>query len=209
MIEQHLTPEGVIARDVSFAEWMEHYAEAHTEWVEGVVVKLSPVSLEHNDLDGFLYTLLKFYLEETREALILRHPFVMKITPGSSAREPDIHIVLKERESIVKHTMTAGPADIVIEIVSPESMRRDYEEKFAEYQGGGVREYWLFDPIFKKASFYRLDERGQYQPAELKDDLFRSTFLPRFRLDTRVLWQNPLPTGKQITNMVEAMVNEE
>lgn len=44
-----------------------------------------------------------------------------------------------------------GPADLVVEIVSPESRLRDRGEKFAEYELAGVSEYWLLDPELRRA----------------------------------------------------------
>ncbi|MBI5670016.1 MAG: Uma2 family endonuclease [Chloroflexi bacterium] len=207
MAQNKIAQEQVIARNVTFDDWMKHYAEDHTEWVEGTVIKLSPVTEDHDSLDGFLFVLLKFYLEETDEAVIRRHPFVMRIKPGSPGREPDIHIVLKERAHILQRTLTAGPADIVIEIVSEESVERDTETKFEEYQAGGVREYWLFNPIDKTTKFYLL-EGGKYRLVELQDGVFQSTVLSRFRLDTRRLWRAPLPTNREILALVEAMLKE-
>ena len=48
----------------------------------------------------------------------------------------------------------------MVEIASPESRLRDRGEKFAEYEAGSVREYWLIDRERKEADFYRLGERG-------------------------------------------------
>jgi len=44
---------------------------------------------------------------------------------------------------MLKHTYPDGPADLAIEIVSEESRLRDRGEKFAEYEVGGVKEYWI------------------------------------------------------------------
>ncbi|MFQ5793902.1 MAG: Uma2 family endonuclease [Candidatus Bipolaricaulia bacterium] len=48
-----------------------------------------------------------------------------------------------------------------IEIISPESRLRDRGEKFAEYEMGGVQEYWLLDPEEKRVDFYMLRD-GRY-----------------------------------------------
>jgi Uma2 family endonuclease len=205
---QPKTLENVLARDVSFETYMRYFAADFAEWVDGVVIKMSPVTEEHDAIDGFLYRLLTQYLDETGEALIRRQPFVMKVSPTSPAREPDLQIVLQERASIIQRTMVTGPADIVIEIVSPESIERDTEENNREYQTGGVREYWLIDPIRHEAKFFSLRE-GIYQQIDLPDGMFRSIVLPRFRLNTALLWQNPLPTGRQIAALVDDMLKGE
>jgi Uma2 family endonuclease len=208
MVEKKLELGNVIAYDVSFEDYMNFYAEDHCEWVEGMVIKLSPIAEEHDSIFQFLIRLLRDYLDETGEAILHTAPFVMKIIPGAPGREPDLQIIVKERANIVHETMVAGPADIVIEIVSQESIDRDYKTKLAEYEAGAVREYWLLDPIFRKTSFYYLGDDGKYQLIKLEHDIFHSMVLPRFQLDTRLLWQKPLPVGKQILALVETMLKE-
>jgi len=207
MVAKHYTSENVVARGVTFEAYMQDFAADFAEWVQGDVIKMSPVTVEHDGLFQFIIRLLRDYLDETDEGILRVAPFVMKITPSSPAREPDLQIILKERTDIVERTMTAGAADIVIEIVSEESEARDTETKFAEYQAGGVREYWLLNPLNKASGFYRLNNDGVYELVELADGIFHSAVLPRFQLDTRLLWQSPLPNGKQITALVDAMLN--
>jgi Uma2 family endonuclease len=196
----------VLARDVSFENYMRDYAADHAEWVEGVVIKLSPVTGKHDIFSEFLMTLLKFYLEETKVGIMRHDPFVMRVKKGLPGREPDIQIILKNRAHIVKDTLTDGPADVVIEIISPESVDRDKIEKFAEYQAGGVQEYWLFDPLAQETFFYHLDQHGIYQLIPLQNGIFHSRVLPRFQLDTALLWKETLPTGRQILALVESML---
>lgn len=209
MLHNKTVQGNVIARDVSFDDYMQFYAADHAEWVEGMVVKLSPVSRKHDLLSQFFILLLRLYLYKTKVGQLMKEPFVMKISPKSSAREPDLHIVLNERANIIQDTMTAGPADVVIEIISPESVDRDTDEKFAEYQAGGVREYWLINSITPEANFYALDSSGIYQKIALQRGVFHSTILPRFSLMVSLLWQSDvLEDDDQIRLLVETMLKE-
>jgi Uma2 family endonuclease len=196
----------VLARDVSFELYMEKFAADHTEWVEGMVIKLSPVTSKHDSFHEFLLFLLKLYLHKTGVGIMRHDPFVMRPKPGMPGREPDIHIVLKERAHIVKDTITQGPADVVIEIVSPESVNRDKVEKRAEYEQGGVREYWILDPLEKSTLFLHLGADGKYQEIPLQNGVFHSRVLPHFRFDTRLFWGDELPNPGQIIKLVEEML---
>jgi Uma2 family endonuclease len=90
----------------------------------------------------------------------------------------------------------AGPADLVVEIVSPESATRDLHNKFAEYQAAAIREYLIIDPRpdQQRVSWYVLDDAGRYQ-AVPPDEAGRvhSAVLPGFWLQPDWLWQEPLP----------------
>lgn len=91
-------------------------------------------------------------------------------------------------------TYLDGPADLVVEIVSPESVGRDRGEKFYEYEEAGIPEYWLLDPQVKRAEFYQLGEAAQYQLATLDEvGRYRSREVAGFWLKVAWLWQEPLP----------------
>jgi Uma2 family endonuclease len=85
-----------------------------------------------------------------------------------------------------------GPADLVVEVISDDSVARDRDEKFFEYQQAGVHEYWIIDPRpgRMRADFYVLDAQGRYQAVPLgADNIYHSTVLPNFWLNTDWLWQ--------------------
>lgn len=48
----------VIARGVSLEDYLARYAEHHCEWIEGVVIQMTPGTLKHNQLLYYLYQLL-------------------------------------------------------------------------------------------------------------------------------------------------------
>jgi Uma2 family endonuclease len=118
----------------------------------------------------------------------------MRLPQRDRGREPDILFVRKDRLQIVQPTHLSEAADLVIEIVSPESIGRDRGEKFVEYEEAGVQEYWLIDPEREQAEFYQLGETGRYRLAFLDEQgLFHSAVLPNFWLRVDWLWQEPLP----------------
>jgi Uma2 family endonuclease len=118
----------------------------------------------------------------------------MKTGPQLPGREPDILFVAREHLARLKETFLDGPADLVIEILSPESRLRDRGDKRAECEAGGVREYWLIDPERREADFYVLDARGRYRLVEVgPDGIYESPTLAGFRLNLAWLWRDPLP----------------
>jgi len=115
-----------------------------------------------------------------------------------SGREPDLIFVATANLHRLQATYLDGPADLAVEIISPESVGRDRGEKFYEYEQGGVPEYWLIDPQTQRAEFYRLVE-GRYRLAfESKEGEYRSLVLPDFWLRVEWLWQDPLPNVEDV-----------
>jgi len=176
-----------------FLEWADE--DTWAEWVDGEVILLSPVSKRHQSLAGFLVALLSHFTEAKGLGQVLFAPFQMKLSTRPSGREPDLLFIAKEHLDRLKNTYLDGPADLVIEIVSPESQARDRGEKFYEYEKAGVPEYWMLDQLRQQAEFYELGEDGRYQRIEIGDEgIFRSTVIEGLWLKVDWLWQDPLPT---------------
>ena len=175
-----------------FLAWAEE--GTHVEWVDGEVVFMSPVSAEHQLLAAFLAALLQHFSEANNLGLVLTAPFQMKLSVRPSGREPDVIFIARERRADLKKAYLDGPADLAIEVISPDSRARDRGDKYYEYEQAGVREYWLLDPIRNQAEFYRLGSEGVYGVVAIGEDgIFRSAVLEGLWLKVDWLWQEPLP----------------
>jgi Uma2 family endonuclease len=143
----------------------------------------------------FLVTLLELFTRTFDLGEVLTAPMQMRLGQVRSGREPDLLFVTNEHIGRLQHTYLDGPADLVIELVSPESTRRDRIEKFAEYEASGVREYWLVDHEHQDAAFYALGDDGRYHRLPVDDTgIARSTVVSGFWLRIEWLWQDPPPT---------------
>lgn len=69
--------------------------------------------------------------------------------------QPDI-LVMCNRENILR-THIYGAPDLIIEILSPSTRRKDMNLKHGKYAAAGVREYWMIDPDKKKIVVYDLE----------------------------------------------------
>jgi len=182
-------PEGKISYE-QFLEWLDE--DTWAEWVDGEVVLMSPISDEHQAVLNYLTTLLLFHTLETRAGRVLTEPFQMKSGPNLPGRSPDILFVSAERQHLIQRHFLNGPADLVVEVISPESRARDRGEKYYEYEQAGVREYWIIDPERKQVEFYVLSEKGIYQPAFVgHEGEYRSAAIEGFWLRVEWLWERP------------------
>jgi len=108
-----------------FLAWADE--DTLAEWVDGEVVIYSPASDRHQDLSGFLESVLRSFVEARQLGVVRSAPFQMKLERG---REPDLLFVASEHLERLKETYLDGPADLVVEVVSPDSVGRDRGEKF-------------------------------------------------------------------------------
>lgn len=177
---------------MTYAEFLA-WADEDTlaEWVDGEVVMSSPASDRHQDIMGFLTSVLRIFTEQHDLGVVRCAPFQMKLERG---REPDILFVSSEHLEQLRTAYLDGPADLVVEIISLESVDRDRGTKFVEYEAAGIPEYWLIDPLRKWAEFYQLNKEGRYTPAFVgHQDVYQAAAIPGFWLRVEWLWQTPLP----------------
>jgi len=180
------------AGPVTFGEFVEVIQDDEkADLIDGVIHVASPENIEHNDLVSWLTTILRLFVEQCRLGRVMVNKVAFRLA-DKTAPEPDVAFVRAGRERIIKPGYVDGPPDLAIEIVSPDSAERDYGEKRVRYETAQVLEYWIIDPEQRRATFYGLEPTGfvDLQPVE---HVFRSRVLPGFALDTRWLWQRPLP----------------
>lgn len=190
---------------MSFEEFMAWEEECHAEWKDGEVVVFMPAKGLHQAVLNFLNHLLDLFVTFFNLGKIRLAPYAMRAQPDGAAREPDLLFVAKTNQKRLTDSLLQGPADLVVELISDESVRRDRQEKFHEYREAGVREYWIIDPRpgRNRADFFRLDENGQYELFATEDDeRVESTVVPGFWIRPSWLWQvedrDPLQTFFEI-----------
>ncbi|MBT5831683.1 MAG: Uma2 family endonuclease [Candidatus Latescibacteria bacterium] len=176
---------------MSFEDFLKYDEHMCAEWVNGEVFPMSPASDRHQNVNGFLESILRIYVESKNLGIIRGVPFLMRLNK-SKAREPDLLFLSNVNQDRLLPTYLDGAADLVIEIISPESIARDREIKFSEYEQAGIPEYWLIDPILKSAEFYQL-ENDDYRTIDLQDGIYHSKVLTDFQFIESWLWQDPLP----------------
>ena len=175
---------------MTYEEFLDWVDDSHAEWVNGSVIFISPASLKHQMIVDFLNRVLSLFIEKYELGILLSAPFQMKL--ADSGREPDLIFVSQKNSDRLKATFLDGPADLVIEVISPESTSRDRGEKYFEYEEAGVREYWLIDPIRNYAEFYQLNEDGRFNlGAEGNQGTYVSREIKGFQLELNWLWHPP------------------
>ncbi len=194
--------------EISFEEFLAQLdraePELRAEWVDRRLEVMSPVSRVHQQLSGWLYILLHTFSRRRQLGEVLQAPFLMRLHQSDQAREPDLAFVRAANQDRIHSTYLDGPADLVVEIISPESVHRDRGRKFMEYEAEGIGEYWLIDPIRRQAEFYRLGEDGYYhQVLPDEDGRFHSASVEGFWLQTDWLWQSPLPDELDVLHQLQ------
>jgi Uma2 family endonuclease len=178
---------------MSYEQWLAwEYSSGLTEWVDGEVIIMSPPSIDHQRVIQVVMFLLEMLEQVLQNGKLVIAPVAMRLHASGPVREPDLLYVLNEHLDRFSARQLDGPADLVVEVISDDSVARDRIDKFYEYQAGGVREYWIIDPReqTRRIDLYHRDPDGRYQPVPPEvGGIYRSKVVSGFWLRESWLWQ--------------------
>lgn len=136
----------------TFADCLTWGENERIEIINGETVMMAPApSRAHQEISGEIFRQLANYLEG-KKCKVYHAPFNVRLfeqegdTPEdvTTVIQPDITVVC-DRNKLDDNGCKGAP-DMIIEILSPSSLRHDRFVKLGLYQRAGVREYWIVDP---------------------------------------------------------------
>jgi Uma2 family endonuclease len=140
-----------------------------TELWDGELVMSPAPSFYHQKIVDRFHDLLKSWVRRHKLGETAVAPLDMVLS-SRNATQPDVVFISNERLAIIQERLM-GAADLVVEVLSPGSRRRDRIDKRDLYEQHGVREYWLVDPeartvevLFLASGTYQLV--GRWRPGE-------------------------------------------
>jgi len=177
-------------------------ADERWELIDGVAYLMGAPTVSHQRIVGLFYRLLADFLEgKPCEAFL--SPFdVLSFGPGelgeddcSTVVQPDL-LVLCDKSGLNEKNLHGMP-ELVAEVLSPSSSRKDQHEKFALYEKRGVQEYWVIEPLGEWLCVYTRNERGLLKEKALRErhgDMspIASPYLKGFVLDPAALFAERL-----------------
>jgi Uma2 family endonuclease len=166
--------------------------EQKADLLDGVIYMASPENTDANELFVWLIRLIADFVEFKDLGKVYGSRVACRLD-DKNAPAPDIVFVSNNRLETVHCGEIEGPGDLAIEIVSPDSVERDYVMKRAKCEKAGFREYWIIDEELEEATLLRLDSRGKYREVKPRKGVLHSQVLPGFWLRIDWLWQETRP----------------
>jgi Uma2 family endonuclease len=160
--------------------------------IDGVIHMASPENTDANEVYMWLSALLYLFVQSRKLGAVYGSRVAFRLGEHG-APEPDLAFLKQENRDRVKRGYVEGPPDVAFEIVSPESIERDYEKKRIAYEAAGVSEYWIIDEIDEKVSLLRLSGSGRYREVRPRKGALHSEAMAGFWLRPEWLWQRPMP----------------
>ena len=132
-----------------------------------------------------LHALIWAYLDGNSIGQVFHAPWDIVFT-NVDVVEPDLVYISNERAArIITPAHARGAPDLVAEIASPGTRRRDETIKRRLYERDGVTEYWVVDPDIDAIRVYRREGSAFARPVELtreNSDVLTTPLLPGLTL---------------------------
>ena len=123
---------------------------------------MSPAAnLDHSGIIMRLGMIIGTHLSNNKSGYVYPDDVDVHFSDGSLYK-PDLVVVLKSNEKILAGQKNIyGAPDMVVEVLSHSTRKKDLTIKKDTYEAQGVREYWIVDPRAKSVMVYLLKD-GKY-----------------------------------------------
>lgn len=155
------------------------------EIIDGVLYVTNAPNYDHQFTVSEFHLQLGSFVKERKLGVVLTAPFEIHLPGIAKPAQPDVFFIAAERQPKPGDKFFEGAPDLIVEVISPASVRLDRFIKFNAYERAGVREYWLADPRTRFVEVYTLSTEsaeynllGQFGPSET----LQSSVLPDLAL---------------------------
>ena len=164
------------------------------EIIEGVLYMANAPSYEHQYVSMMLSRALINHVLERKLGIVLAAPFEVHLSEDTRPVQPDILFIASTRQPKAGAKFFAGAPDLIVEVISPGSLRLDRVVKFNIYEKVGVAEYWIVDPKTRAIEVHVLTkiETGEFEYVLLgsfgPNEVVQSSVLSDINLATEPLF---------------------
>jgi Uma2 family endonuclease len=135
---------------------MELDDDFYYELINGNIVKKQAPSPFHQKAVLKIAKLMDNLAEEKELGSVFTSPIDVFFDTHNKA-QPDILFIKKDRDFIITKDGIQGQPDLIVEVLSPSTMKYDRSDKFKLYLEFGVSEYWIVDTKNQSVEVYTLE----------------------------------------------------
>ena len=158
----------------SYADYLTWQFAERVELIKGWLHKMSPAPRRfHQEISGEIFYRLKDS-SLLSNCKIYDAPFDVRLVKNRDADNGAVDTVVQPDICVIcdldklDEMGCKGAPDLIVEIISPATAKKDYNEKYRLYEENEVQEYWIVNPEAQSPEIFGLVE-GQYQSLSLNE----------------------------------------
>lgn len=150
------------SRRLTYADYCRLDDDQRYELSNGELIPLFPgPDFDHQNAALNLAARMKLHAEVEQLGKVIIAPFDVVLDEHNTA-QPDVLFVAKSRLSLIQQRGVFGPPDLVVEVLSPNSVSHDRTRKRKLYARFGVKEFWIVDRRNQTIEVFQL-QKGDYE----------------------------------------------
>jgi Uma2 family endonuclease len=167
-----------LTKRYTYADYLTWWDDKRRELIDGFIKMMSPAASDiHADISINIAGGLSSYIKKNKGHCKVRTaPYDVRLPANKEAADDEIYTVVQpdicvicDRSKIDRRGCIGAP-DMIVEILSPSSLKRDMTEKFPLYERTGVREYWVVNPDAPSVNVFILQNDGKYDAGTVYED---------------------------------------
>jgi Uma2 family endonuclease len=158
------------------------------EVIEGRLVEMAGASFEHQDILSEIFIRMREFVKRNNLGKVIPSPFDV-ILSDENVVQPDIVFISKNKLHLIKQSLFGIP-DLVVEIVSESSKKKDKIIKKKLYEKFGINEYWVVEPNDKKIIVHVINNNRYVVYSSAKEEgIIKSKVLEGFELNLKEVFE--------------------
>src|SRR6266545_1912552 len=149
------------AKRWTYEEYYKLDDDQRYEIIDGNLLMAPAPDTWHQDWSRELFHIIDQHVRTHRLGTVYFAPIDV-VLDSENTVEPDLIFVSTANAGIIQRRAIFGTPDLLVELISPSSVRRDRYDKKDLYARFGVKEYWIGDPANKSLEILTLKE-GRYE----------------------------------------------
>ncbi|MDR2622112.1 MAG: Uma2 family endonuclease [Dysgonamonadaceae bacterium] len=153
----------------TYADYQTWMDDKRRELINGIVYLMGAPTRFHAGVSAALQSIFYWFIKKRKgECKVYHAPFDVRLPQNGKTADNEIYTVVQPDICVVcdpeklDDRGCIGAPDLIVEVQSPSTAKRDLNEKFFKYEESGVREYWVVYPKEKALTVFLLQENGKY-----------------------------------------------
>lgn len=142
----------------NYQDYLQLPEDKRYEIIDGDLFMVPSPNESHQRISANIFNTLSNYVRQKKLGIVYFAPFDVLFSEEDIV-QPDIVFISNENKKIITKDNIKGAPDLIVEVLSPSTSKRDIGIKKKLYARHGVREYWIVDPELETVEVFLL--RGE------------------------------------------------
>jgi len=180
IVEEPFMPYGTLNLDESlrytYADYLTWVDDKRRELINGFIYLMSAPKRIHARILQKINREIDWFVDKKIGGCHVYHaPFDVRLPVNNGTADDKIYNVVQPDLCVVcdlsklDNNGCIGAPDLIVEVLSPSTLKKDWNYKFNLYEASGVREYWIVDPKGKVVNAFLLQPDGKYDDGTVYD----------------------------------------